>query len=73
MNNRTNAPGHLTTAQLDSGIVRRMQLVESHRDGLDAKIDFSHLQDHRFLEYLYVSFNEPTLERLACEWRVEPA
>jgi hypothetical protein len=72
MNNHTDAPGHYTTAQFDAEIARRMQLIEARREGLRSQIDFTHLQDHRYLEYLYLSFAEPTLERLAREWRVAP-
>lgn len=70
LNNRTNATGHLTTAEFDAGIAKRMRLVEIHRSSLESQIDFSRLQDHRCLEYLYLSFAEPTLDRLAREWRV---
>jgi len=73
MNNRTDSPGHYTTAQFDAEIARRMRIVEARRAGLDSQIDFSELQDHRYLELLYLSFAEPTLERLAREWRVAPA
>ena len=73
MNNHTDAAGHYTTGQFDAEITRRMQLVEARRAGLRSQINFSHLQDHRYLEYLYLSFAEPTLERLAREWRITPA
>lgn len=72
LNSRTNVSGHLTRAEFDAGIAKRMRLVEIHRSSLDSQIDFSRLQDHRYLEYLYLSFAEPTLERLAREWRVTP-
>jgi len=72
MNNHTDTSGHYTTAQFDAEIARRMQLIEMQRKTLDSQIDFSHLQDHRYLEYLYLSFAEPTLERLAREWNLAP-
>jgi len=72
MNNHTESPGHYTTAEFDAEIARRMTLIETRRAALDSQIDFSRLEDHRFLEYLYLSFAEPTLERLAREWKVAP-
>jgi hypothetical protein len=72
MNNRTDTAGHYTTAEFDAGIARRMALIDARRARLDSQIDFTRLQDHRYLEYLYLSFAEPTLERLAREWRIKP-
>jgi hypothetical protein len=72
MNNHTETSGHYTTAQFDAEIARRMQIIETQRRTLDSQIDFARLQDHRYLEYLYLSFAEPTLARLAREWNLSP-
>ncbi len=47
------------------------QYLAHYRDTLKSEVNFSNLQDHRFLEYLYIDFMEPSLERIAQEWNMD--
>lgn len=47
---------------------RQNLFLAEHRDALNSEIDFSNLRDHRFLEYLYIDFMEPSADRIALEW-----
>lgn len=71
--NRVDTPGYYTTAQFGAIIAERMKLVDQYREGLDAKVDFKRTQDHTFAELLYLTFMEPSAERLALEWNLPVA
>jgi hypothetical protein len=47
-----------------------MRTVASYRRTLRSKVDFRKTQDHSNAESLYLSFAEPTAERLALEWNL---
>lgn len=55
---------------LDALVTRRRALLGQYRDGLDTQIEYRNSQDHTYVELLYLSFEEPSLERLAAEWSV---
>ena len=50
----------------------RRKLLQQYRDGLDMQIEYRHRQDHTYGELLYLTFEEPSRERLAQEWGVSP-
>jgi hypothetical protein len=68
--NLVDTPGYYTTQQFGALIAERMKLVDQYRNGLDSKVDFKRTQDHTFAELLYLTFMEPSAERLALEWNV---
>ena len=72
MNNHTDVPGYLTTAEFDQQIAQRMALIEAARSGLDSQVSFGRWQEHTLAELLYLTFLEPTAERVAREWHVTP-
>ena len=67
-NGMTNLPGYYTMQQFRDIIASRMRVVGTYRYALHAKVDFRKTQDHSYAENLYLSFAQPTAERLADEW-----
>jgi hypothetical protein len=51
----------------------RRKLLREYRDRLDSHIEYRNRQDHTYAELLYLTFEEPSRERLAQEWGVTPA
>lgn len=47
--------------------------LDTYRGERNTAIDFSALQDHTKAELLYVTFMEPSLERIAAEWGISVA
>jgi hypothetical protein len=62
--------GFANPAALDLAVSTRMATVQQYRSGLVSRIDYSHTQDHTYAELLYLSFMEPSVERLAREWNL---
>jgi hypothetical protein len=56
--------------QFDALVEQRRQLLSAYRSGLDMQIDYGKRQDHTFAELLYLSFEAPSLQRLAREWNL---
>jgi len=63
-------PGYLDRAAFDSLVRERQKILGEYRDALDMQIDYRELQDHTYGELLYLTFEEPSIERLAGEWGV---
>jgi hypothetical protein len=66
----TNVPGYYPIDTFQQIVKRRQAMLETYRTGLSAKLDFTRLQEHALLELLYISFMEPSAERLANEWDI---
>jgi len=64
------ASGYYDRATFDLRVGQQRVLLNAYRDGLDTRIDYTEAQDHTFAELLYLTFEEPSLERLAGEWGV---
>lgn len=62
--------GDTFLSEEDFSILRDKQnlYLAEYRSSLQSDIDLFNLQDHRFQEYLYIDFMEPTIERIAIEW-----
>ena len=45
-------------------------MLNTYRKSLRQDIDYSKTLDHTFTEILYISFMEPSAERLASEWGI---
>jgi len=59
-----------STEEFKNMLDERMKLVDQHRKELGTEIDFSKTQDHTKAELLYLSFMEPSAERIAGEWGI---
>ena len=68
--NKTDVPGYYSTQQFKDLIVGQMRTVAGYRQTLRSKVDFRKTQDHTNAENLYMSFAQPTAERLAAEWQL---
>lgn len=61
-------PGY-TGADVFQGLVGEANsILNEYRQGLKSELDFTALQDHTANELLYISFMEPSLNRLSWEW-----
>jgi len=68
--NVTDLPGYYSTQQFKDLVASEMRTVASYRQTLHSKVDFRKTQDHTNAENLYMSFAQPTVERLAAEWNI---
>jgi hypothetical protein len=68
--NVTDLPGYYSTQQFRDLVASEMRTVASYRQTLRSKVDFRKTQDHTNAENLYISFAQPTVERLAAEWNL---
>jgi hypothetical protein len=68
----TAVPGYQTPQQFTSLIQADMNVLHLYRGMLGSEIDYTRTQDHTFAELLYISFMEPTAERLALDWNMSP-
>jgi hypothetical protein len=66
--NTTSLPGYYSAEELRALIQERMKIVAAYRSTLKSQIDFRRTGDHTYAELLYLSFAEPSLQRLAAEW-----
>ncbi len=70
LKNVSDVAGYHSTKEFDAIIAERMRIVGRYRSGLRSKIDFSRTQDHTYAEWLYLTFTEPSVERVAMEWNM---
>jgi hypothetical protein len=68
---RTSVEGYRSLAEFERQIAEFNSALGQARQGLDSEIDFERKQDHVFAELLYLSFYEPSAQRLAQEWNIE--
>jgi hypothetical protein len=64
------ASGFYDRHEFDGLVSSRRALLDDYRRELDTSIRYQNLQDHTYLELLYLTFEEPSHERLAAEWGV---
>lgn len=69
-NHVTDLSGYYAAKQFDALIASRQEAIARYRSTLDSRIDFAREQDHTFAELLYLSFMEPSAQRVAGEWGV---
>jgi hypothetical protein len=63
-------PGFYSSHQFDTIVAARNRIVAEHRKTLESLLDFERIYDHTFAELLYLSFMEPSAQRLAREWQL---
>lgn len=61
---------YLTQKQFISIMDSLNTSVKSFRKSNNSEIDFTHTNDHTYSELLYITFMEPTLSRIALEWKM---
>jgi hypothetical protein len=66
----SNLTGYYSTEQFSDEVAKRMDIIRAHRKTLGSDLDFSLTQEHTKAELLYLAFMEPSLERLASEWKI---
>jgi hypothetical protein len=64
--------GYLSDIEYNSLIAERVKLMRAYRSTLTSGVNFLLTQQHTQGELLYLSFMEPSAERLALEWGIEP-
>lgn len=71
----TNAdvPGYLNSANFLDKVNATNQLLTNFRIQYPAGLDWTQPEDHTLSELLYISFMEPSLERVAVEWGIDIA
>lgn len=61
-------PSFYSAEQFKYIVSRNTSVLKNYRNTLTSDIDYERKQDHTFTELLYISFMEPSAERLALEW-----
>lgn len=61
-------PSFYSAEQFKYIVLRNTSVLRNYRNTLTSDIDYERKQDHTFTELLYISFMEPSAERLALEW-----
>ena len=51
-------------------IEKQNNLLSNYRKKLSSDIDFTKTQDHTLMELLYISYMEPSLQKLSKEWSI---
>lgn len=67
-NSQNDYPGYLNHIELANILLNYRTSNNSLKMSLPQGVDFSQAQDHTLTELLYISFMEPSVERLALEW-----
>lgn len=67
-NTQKDVPGFLTYLQLQDKLVAFNQLLTNQKLALPTGVQFAQTQQHTQTELLYISFMEPSAERLGLEW-----
>lgn len=62
--------GYLTANELQSTLINYRDQLLSKKISLPLGVDFTQTQQHTFTELLYISFMEPSAERLSIEWNL---
>ena len=70
---RTSVPGYVSLGEFEELIASRREELRVARSKLASRIDFTHAQDHTYAELLYITFYEPSTERVARERNVPVA
>lgn len=65
--------GEINPRQFQNLIERQNDALKAYRETLESEIDFNKTQDHTFMELLYISYMEPSINKLSKEWNVEEA
>jgi hypothetical protein len=67
---RTSVPGYGSLESFERRIAELNAELQAVRSRLGSRIDFTRTQDHTYAELLYITFYEPSAQRVAREWNV---
>ncbi len=62
--------GRVSPTEFQNDVLENMLMLDKYRRGLKSDIDFENTQDHTQMELLYISYIEPSINRLAVEWNM---
>lgn len=66
----TSVQGYYSVDSFTTKIISMNTLLSNYRNTLPSKLDYSKKQDHTQMELLYITFMEPSAQRLANEWSI---
>lgn len=69
-NKQDDVPSYLTYSALQDKFVTYNKSLTEQKSKITSGVDYAKLQDHTFTELLYISFMEPSAERLSEEWKM---
>lgn len=69
-NPQNDYPGYLTYAELQNTLIGYRESNRELKLALTDGVDFAQTQQHTLTELLYISFMEPSAERLSLEWNL---
>jgi hypothetical protein len=64
----TSVADYMKPEEFKDSVLYKMNILRKFRNALTQGIDYGHSSEHYLLELLYISFTEPSAERLAEEW-----
>jgi hypothetical protein len=67
---RTSVAGYGSLIDFERRLSELTDLLSTRRASLRSRIEFGREQDHTYAELLYLGFYEPSVDRLAREWRI---
>ena len=62
--------GYLTSYELQNQLLDFNQMLQNKKYALPGGVDFTQTQQHTETELLYISFMEPSAQRLSVEWQM---
>lgn len=65
---KTKVNGYYSPEEYEEIIKKQLLLLQNYRSSLNQDIDYNKTQEHTLTELLYISFTEPSAERIAKEW-----
>lgn len=63
-------PGFYDSKLFEYIIAKKTNSLKTYRNKLNSDVDYEKKQDHTKMELLYITFMEPSAERLALEWNM---
>lgn len=69
-NTQNDYAGYLTYNEFQNTLISYRESNRKQKLALTDGVDFSQTQQHTFTELLYISFMEPSAERLSLEWKM---
>lgn len=64
-------PGFMRPNKFQKIIEIQNELLKVYRNSLSSDVNFDHKQDHTLMELLYISYMEPSLDKLSQEWQMK--
>jgi hypothetical protein len=68
--NTLDLEGYKNSNDFVKDIIKLNKLLANYRKNINTALNYNKHADHQYSEWLYLSFMEPTAERLAAEWNL---